>query len=243
MRILLTRPLEDSQRTAQELARRGHQALIAPLFEITYLDGPELPLDNVQAILATSGNGVRAFARRALQREIPLFAVGTHTAAAAKQEGFHDIYNAEGDAAALAAVVRARLSAQSGALFHAAGTNASPAFSAALAQEGFEFRTSVLYDIVEAPELPDAAAEALRANTLDAVLVYSPRSARLFADCVKRAGLALSCQRLLFCSISREAAGPLRDLPLAELCIAERPDQASLLDLLPSALRAAESGG
>jgi uroporphyrinogen-III synthase len=233
MRVLVTRPLEDSQRAAEELTRRGHEAVIAPLFEIKYLDGPEPPLEGVQAVLATSGNGVRGFARRSARRDIPLFAVGAQTAAIAEQEGFPHIRNARGDTAALVSLVRTELRPEAGALLHATGTNASSALAAELTQAGFEIRTRVLYDITETPELPTAAVDALRSNSLDAVLIYSPRSARLFVDRVKRAGLVSSCALLLACCISNEAADALEGLSFAETRIAAHPDQDSLLDLLP----------
>ncbi len=233
MRVLLTRPLEDSQRTAEELARRGHEAVIAPLFEINYLDGPEPQFEGVQAVLTTSGNGVRGLARRTARRDIPLFAVGTQTAATAEREGFHYIRNADGDAAALAAMVCETLRPAAGALLHATGTSASPALSAELAQAGFAFPGCVLYDIVETPELPAAAVDALRTNSLDAVLIYSPHSARLFADRVKRASLVTSCAPLLACCISHEAAAALEGVSFAGTRIATHPDQVSLLDLLP----------
>ena len=233
MHVLLTRPLEDSRRTAQELAKRGHEAVIAPLFEIEYLDGPEPQLEGVQAVLVTSGNGVRALAKRMARRDIPLLVVGAQTAATARKEGFANIRDAGGDAAALVSLARAELRAEAGVLLHAAGTNASPAFSASLTQAGFDARTCVLYDTVEAGELPTAAVEALRSDSLDAVLIYSPRSARLFADRVNRAGLARSCAHLIACCISREAADALDGLTFAESRIAAHSDQDSLFDLIP----------
>jgi uroporphyrinogen-III synthase len=233
MRVLVTRPLEDSQRTAQELERRGHAAVIAPLFEIKHLDGPEPALEGVQAVLATSGNGVRGFARRSARRDIPLFAVGAQTAATAEQEGFCYIRNAQGDAAALATMVCSQLRPEAGALLHASGTNASPALVTELTHAGFEIRTRMLYDIIETSELPAPAADALRSNMLDAVLIYSPRSARLLVDRVKRAGLVPNCARLVVCCISQEAAASLEDIAFAELRIAAHPDQDSLLDLFP----------
>ena len=51
MRVLVTRPLEDGEQTARELEARGHQALVAPLLTVAFLDGAELTLDDVQAIL------------------------------------------------------------------------------------------------------------------------------------------------------------------------------------------------
>jgi uroporphyrinogen-III synthase len=232
MRVLLTRPREDSERTARELLSRGDEAVIAPLFEITFMDVPEPPLEGVQAVLATSSNGVRALARRSPRRDIPVFAVGTQSAVTAALEGFRFIRNAEGDAAALASLVQTELRPDSGALLHATGTNVSPALSAGLREAGFEIRSCVLYGIIEADKLPDAAVEALRSGQLDAVLIYSPRSARLFADLVKKAGLAANCGRLIACCISSETSAPFDGLAFADIRIAASPDQDSLLALL-----------
>src|SRR4051812_20101180 len=73
MKILVTRPLADGQQIAARLAEQGHQALLAPLLEPRFSDGPEPQLDDVEAILATSANGVRALVRRTARRDIPIF--------------------------------------------------------------------------------------------------------------------------------------------------------------------------
>ena len=108
----------------------------------------------MQAVLATSGNGVKGFARRTARRDIPLFAVGAQTAAMAEQEGFCYIRSAQGDAAALASLVRNELRPEAGALLHVTGANSSPALAAELTRAGFEIHACVLYDIVETSELP-----------------------------------------------------------------------------------------
>src|SRR6202021_3531518 len=109
MRVLVTRPAEDASRTAETLAKLGHAALIAPLLEIHFLDGPGVSLAGVQGILATSGNGIRALARRSPRRDIPVFAVGTRTANVARAEGYLAIMDAAGDSRALATLGLGRL--------------------------------------------------------------------------------------------------------------------------------------
>ena len=64
MRILVTRPAEDGAEIARLLAAMGHQALLAPLLTVRIHDGPPLSLAGIQAVLATSANGVRALAAR-----------------------------------------------------------------------------------------------------------------------------------------------------------------------------------
>src|ERR1700742_3714197 len=109
MRILVTRPLEDGTEIARLLAARGHQALLAPLLEPHFQDGPLLEagtdLDGVAAILATSANGIRALGPRTARRDIPIFAVGPQTAKEARDAGFTNVHNADGDARALADAV------------------------------------------------------------------------------------------------------------------------------------------
>ena len=79
MRLLVTRPREDGEAFAKLLAARGHEAVVAPVMEVQFLAGPPVPLEGVQAVLATSANGVRALVRRTQRRDVPLFAVGPQT--------------------------------------------------------------------------------------------------------------------------------------------------------------------
>jgi uroporphyrinogen-III synthase len=234
MRVLVTRPAEDASRTAETLAKLGHAALIAPLLEIHFLDGPGISLAGVQAILATSGNGIRALARRSPRRDIPVFAVGTRTANVARAEGYLAIMDAAGDSRALATLVRGRLRPDTGALLHAAGTDSRDEWRDQLRSDGFEVRRSVLYEACEAPELPPAAQTALRSGSIDALIVFSPRSAQIFADCVERASLASACGCVTACCISDEAAEALRNIPFATIRVAAHPDHDAVLALLDS---------
>jgi len=232
MRVLVTRPAEDASRTAETLARLGHAALIAPLLEIRFLDGPEISLAGVQAILATSGNSIRALARRSPRRDIPVFAVGTQTANAARAESYLEIVDAAGDSRALASLVHGRARPDAGVLLHAAGTDSRNEWREQLRSSGFEVRRTVLYEARAARELPPAARSALQSGSIDALIVFSPRSAQILADCVQRASLASACRRVTACCISAEAAEALRDIPFAAIRVAAHPDHAAVLALL-----------
>ncbi len=64
MKVLITRPQEDGKKIAARLVERGHQALLAPLLTPRFHDGRNPTSKGVQAILATSANGIRAFVHR-----------------------------------------------------------------------------------------------------------------------------------------------------------------------------------
>jgi len=87
MRVLVTRPLDDALEIQILLAARGHEVVVAPLLRVAFRRGTEIDLTGVQAILATSANGVRALAQRTERRDVPVFAVGPQTAQAAQALG------------------------------------------------------------------------------------------------------------------------------------------------------------
>ncbi len=57
MRVLVTRPIEDADRTSEALAAAGHEALIAPLFAVAPL--PHAMPADADALVATSANAIR----------------------------------------------------------------------------------------------------------------------------------------------------------------------------------------
>lgn len=230
MRILVTRPAEDGAEIARLLADMGHQAVLAPLLTVQIFDGPPLASEGVQAILATSANGVRALAARSAARDVPLFAVGPQTAEAALRAGFIRVRNADGDAVALADAVSGWADPEAGVLLHAAGAEGSGWLAEALAAKGFQVRREVLYRVEAAAQLPDAVVQALGENSLQAALFFSPRSAEIFADRVSRAGL--STAGLLAVCISAKTAGALKGLPFSTIKVAAAPNQAGLLACL-----------
>ncbi|HEY2068348.1 MAG TPA: uroporphyrinogen-III synthase [Rhizomicrobium sp.] len=233
MRILVTRPAEDAQATAERLRELGHEPLIAPLMRIQYRDGGDIALDGVQAILATSANGVRAIARRITRRDVPLFAVGRQTAAEAARDGFAAVRSADGDGAALAEATAHWAKPEDGALLHAAGAQTSGDLAAALTARGFAMQTEILYEAVPAEALSREAEDALRTGNIGAVLLYSPRGARVFAELAGNFAEALTSVTAL--CISPATTKPLQNLPFRAVLAAERPDQDAMLALVARA--------
>jgi uroporphyrinogen-III synthase len=232
MRILITRPAEDARELSLKLEAMGHQIVTAPLLKILYADGPEISLDGVQAILATSANGVRAVAKRTARRDVPVFAVGPQTEAEARADGFTHIRSADGDGMALARATTTWAKPESGVLLHAAGAEAPKLLANELSKSGFTVRREVLYEARAAASLPDSAADALKSDALDAVMHFSPRAAATFSDCVRAGHLGGHCKRLICLCISEATAKALSPLHFREMRIAKRPNQQALLELL-----------
>jgi len=227
MRILITRPLEDGREIAARLAETGHQALLAPLLTPRFDDGPEPDLGDVQAILATSANGVRAFARRTARRDFYIFAVGPQTAEEARRSGFSEVKNGDGDAKALAEAATFWAS-RKGVLLHVCGEDAPGTLAENLTLRGFKVRRSELYRIEPATKLPIEAVTALKDGALDAAMFFSPRSARIFGVLAD----SLPTEKLTALCISRTTAQALTSLSFARVAVADRPNQAAMLALV-----------
>lgn len=234
MRILITRPIDDARPLADALEQRGVEVLIEPLLEIRHLDDAEIDLTGVQALLFTSANGVRAFAALSPRREIRVFTVGDGSADAARQAGFPHVESAKGDVEALAALVVDRLKAGDGILFHAAGTVTAGDLKARLEGLGYQVRRAQLYEAKIATALSTETRANLTLGGIDAVLLFSPRTAATFAELWREAG-SPSLTHIHALCLSAAVAREIGELGWAEVEIADRPDLPSMLALVDAA--------
>lgn len=233
MRVLLTRPEREAASLAQALRERGHEPLIAPLFEVRLLAAPAgfaASLAAAQAVLLTSANGARALADASEQRGVRIFAVGDTSASTAEGLGFSRVTAAAGDGAALADTVRQRLDPKAGPLLHVAGSEVAVDFAEVLAPLGFTVERVALYEAQAAESLPDAIRNALVARSLDAATFFSPRASQVFADLVGRSGLGDGLKGCSAVAISEAAAQPLSGLPFRQIVAAARPTRQAVLD-------------
>ena len=235
MRILITRPKDDAESFASILRARGHQPVVAPVMDVRVRTGVPLELDGVQAILATSTNGVRALAQRTERRGVPIYAVGPQTAETARSAGFLLVHSADGDSNALADMIIAQSDSAKGKLWHAAGAETAGKLRQTLNAAGFAVEGTVLYEAIPVAELPAVAAQSLRGNALDGVMLFSPRSAKAFAELTINAGLAESCACLDAFCISTATAEALKTLSFARVAVAGDPNQRAMLALIPGA--------
>lgn len=240
MKALVTRPEEDAAPLARALGERGIETVLAPMLSIAPAEGAARRLSDAligaQAVLVTSANGARFLARFSPRRELPVFAVGDASAAAARLAEFRSVASAGGDVADLAALVASRLSPQQGALVHVAGSEVAGDLAGRLGQAGFSLRRAVLYEARAATALPDDAAAALRQGELALALFFSPRTAATFVRLAAAAGLEAPCRGLLALALSPAVAAALGEGTWRRIVVARAPTQQALLGALDQAL-------
>jgi uroporphyrinogen-III synthase len=239
LRLLVTRPEPDGERTAAALRTRGHEVLLTALLRVEAVADADLGQgalrDNWAGVVITSANAARALqahpGRAALMR-LPLFAVGRRSAEAARAAGFGEVTSAGGDARDLVRLIAAR--GVQGPLLYLAGEDRAVDLAAELAAHDVPVTTVVVYRTVKAAAFPLPARAALAADGLDGVLHFSRRSAEAFIDCARLAGVLDRALALSHYCLSPQVAEPLAAAGATRVHVSARPDEAALLDLLPS---------
>ena len=244
MSILVTRPHPDNEVTADHLRTRGHVVLLAPALKLEPVAFPGESEASFDAVLVTSANAIRAVAPQLPDYgllQLPLFAVGEHTAAAAREAGFAEVIVAGGDAASLRDKVmrsaRDKVLKKNGTLLYLAGADLSRDLGGELDAEGFHVVTQTTYRMAPVKHLPREVCEGFAAHGIEAVLHYSRRSARAFLDAARDEGVEISALAIPHCCLSETVAGVLRDAGASQVLVAARPDETALLDTLERALR------
>ncbi len=222
-RVWITRAEPGASATAERVRGMGLTPVVAPLLEVRALGEGDIDLAGVGALAFTSANAVRAFAARSAERAMPVFAVGEASAAAARQAGFTEVASAEGDVDALAALIAERRPA--GRLLHPGAVEPAGDLTGALAAKGLSAVALALYETTATP--PDEAVLAAFTHSY-AVLVHSPKAARLLAQLLARR----PAPWLRALALSAAVAAPLRGFALAQLEAAALPTEDALLKLL-----------
>ncbi len=201
--------------------------VVAPMLIIRALPAQKLP-ERIDAVLLTSRNGLLGLP--AALHGLTVFAVGAATAAAARAQGFTDVRSAEGDGAALHALVRATLPDRPALLLPTA-RGQGERLATALRADGCLVHQRAVYQACPARDLPAAARTALRGR-LRAALFFSAETARAFVGAVRRAGLDTETRVVDACAIGGPAGVALEGLPWRRVRVASRPTQDELLALL-----------
>jgi uroporphyrinogen-III synthase len=233
VRILVTRPEADGERTAQKLRARGCDVLLAPVLRIKLLDQADLGAGPWDAVAMTSANAAYALEQHSRREEVvrlPVLTVGRHTAEAARAVGFTDVASASGNEQALAQLIAGLLKGK--IILYLAGADRAGDLAAAVAPFGVTVETVVTYRAVAGDCLPVAVVTALRAGEVDGVLHFSRRSAGIYLDCARAAGVLDSALKPLQYCLSKAVAEPLTAAGASRVVVAQSPEENALLDLV-----------
>ena len=222
--VWITRACPGAERTAGQVRAMGLEPVVAPLLAVQALATGAIDLGGVGALAFTSANGVVAFAARSPTRDLPVFAVGAATAAAARAAGFAAVRAADGDVETLATAIAKCRWAFGGVVLHPAAAEPAGDLIGALGGLGVAGRVLPIYESAPTALAPELLAMIPR---FDAVLLHSPKAARVLAEILSDH----PAPRLIAVCLSQAVAAPVTESGLARIAgraFAERGSAANL---------------
>ncbi|MBW4024477.1 MAG: uroporphyrinogen-III synthase [Proteobacteria bacterium] len=228
--VLVTRPEPGSSATAVRLRAMGLMPVLAPLLTIAPVAHRLPPADGFGAIVVASRHAVPPLPPP--YRVLPLFAVGDATAEVARGEGFGEVRSAEGDAAALAALVARMRRPGDGRLLLAAGAGQGHYLARLLAQAGFTVERREVYAARPVAKLPEPARAMIRTQKGGRVLLFSRETALCLCRLIQGTDLTACFTTLDLAAISRSVSDAAGDLPWRSIRVAMTPTENAVLALL-----------
>lgn len=233
MRLILTRPKDDLGPLIATLLALDHSCIASPLLSIRMRDNAVIAGGPYQAIALSSANAMAHPSLNPAPQSLAstaVFAVGAQSAKAALQAGYRNVRAEGGNVEGLAKAIARDCDTRGGAILYPSGAETAGDLQGTLEALGFTVDRVILYDAVAARTLAPQAIAALTSGAADGVLLYSPRSARIWAGLVAESGLSDAARRIRHFCLSPNVAAALGTG--FKTAIAARPDEPSLLALL-----------
>jgi len=186
MHILLTRPLEDCKDLILKFKSLGHNVSHLPVIKIKPLKYNEPNFNNYNGIIFTSANAVKNLNLKNINKKINCFCVGSATEKIVKQNGFQNIFCAEGNVNNLKEIILQNFSNNEVSLIYVSGEIVSSSLDKDLSSEGYSIKRIINYTVLPNDEISDEFVKNIKSSIPDIVFIYSENSARNYLNILKK---------------------------------------------------------
>jgi uroporphyrinogen-III synthase len=232
-RVLVTRPEPGASETAGRLVELGLLPIKLPLQETSALPVADAAVpDGATTVAITSANAIRHAPGELIQRlkNLPCFAVGEATAAAAQSAGFIDVTETGGDSTTLGGTISAMH--PSGPVIYLCGRIRRPVFEQRLTVAGVEVAAIETYGTARLVHTVREVADAVGTEPVDAALLYSANAAAALAETLGQPGLEKLFEGTIFLCLSQRIAAALAETAKERILTAAEPSETALLALI-----------
>ena len=189
MHILLTRPLDDCMELMLRFKSLGHKVSHLPVIKIQNVNYDKVNINEFSGIIFTSANAIKNLNTSDINKKINCFCVGSSTENVAKQNGFQNIFCAEGNVNNLKEVILQNFDNSSGNLLYVSGEIVSSNLDKDLISEGYKVRRIINYSVLPVEEIGEEFINNLKSSIPDMVYVYSENSAKNYLNLLKKYNL------------------------------------------------------
>lgn len=234
MRVLVTRPEPDASLTAERLRAAGYEVLVAPMLETVFSTEP-LDDKGMGNFVVTSRNGVRALAKLVSQETrdaTTLYTVGDATAALARDVGFKHVRSAAGAVDDLVELIGPANTDDSKQLIYVCGRDRKGRLEDKLQANGWQVDVAVRYYSDSVDHFSPDILDAFKNQTIDAVLLYSNRTAEALEGLIKQHNLSQSANSIKFFCLAKGIESVFDRFREIQLIVVEQPNEQSMFDAL-----------
>lgn len=235
IRLLITRPQQDSESLASKLSKHDIECIIEPMLtivpEASAKEAIKPHLDPApQAIVITSKHALEAFDDLSIIADIPLFASGARTAEFAREQGMKNVTATGEKVSELADYIATNLKPEKEPILYLSGADITTDLQDVL--HDYKIIRLITYraDMTEAFSA-DVIKE-IGKEALTGVIFFTQRSTAAFMNCIKQANLEIHLKALRAYCLSDAVAETLSPTLFKSVAIAAHPTVKSMVDLV-----------
>ena len=189
MHILLTRPLDDCKDLIIKFKSMGHKVSHLPVIKVESSEYEQPDFNDYKGIIFTSANAVKNLNLINLDKKINCFCVGSVTEKIVKQNGFQNIFCADGNVNNLKEIILQNFDYNKGKLLYVSGEIISSDLDRDLISEGYFVKRIVTYNVLPIDEMSENFIMDLKSSIPDMIFIYSQNSAKNYLNLLKKYGL------------------------------------------------------
>ncbi len=186
MHILLTRPLDDCKDLMIRFKSLGHKVSHLPVIKIEPIKYEQPDFNDYKGIIFTSANAVKNLDLKNIDKKIICFCVGSATEKIVKQNGFQNIFCADGNVNNLKEIILQNFNRNHGSLLYVSGQIISSNLDRDLITEGYSVKRIVNYNAISIEEISEEFVKDLKSLIPDMIFIYSENSARNYLNLLKK---------------------------------------------------------
>ena len=212
MHVLFTRPIDDSKDLILKFKSLGHIVSSIPVISIKKKEYSKIDFSSFKGIIFTSSNAIRFLDTKLLDKNIKCFCVGNATELLAKEEGFQNIFSAEGNVNNLKEIILQNFKSSEGKLLYISGETITFELDKFLISEGLKVERVINYSSDPIEKFNEILIDDLKNNVPDIVYIYSQNSAISFKNLIKNYNLQNHWMNTNLMCISEKTSSVLNDI-------------------------------
>jgi len=185
MHILFTRPLEDCHEMILKFQLLGHEVSHLPLINIEGLKYEPLNYPEFGGIIFTSANAVKFLDIKNIDKKIACFCVGSATEKKARNNGFQNVFAADGNVNNLKELILLNFNSSEGKLLYISGEAISSNLDQDLISNGYTIERVINYRANPIEKYDEDFIEKLKLKMPEITYIYSQNSAINFLKIIK----------------------------------------------------------